>query len=1021
MAQTSNLGAAGDRLPPTSVVAGELYRDAEGHIAHRQAVPAASPDAAPKVPSPSVARRLLPKPRTAATAPSTGGTSTGGIVDGTSVAFAPGVDQLTPPNGVTSVTGNGDPHDVVVVQGQHSWYNITSNTDDSITVNDWHLSDLNNTRMVGVHAIQFADNVTYDVQSRTFIPTPSSYSTAPDVVSTPVAANAVVAPTLPQAHNPGDIVDVRVENTTSQAAVAHDVSFGQVFADGDMPAGGQLIATINGQQVPVQMDVKTTHADGSVAMAVITVDAPALAAGASADIMLGRGTPAAAGAALSPQDFVSHGYNAQLALNFHNADGTQTQQTIDIGNALTQALANGTAQTWLSGPLASEVQIAVPINSTMHAVFAITGHADGSFQTGVTVYNDAAYQTAQTYTYDATITQNGHTAFSQTNIQQYSLSNWHQEAYSAGDPTNADFIVHDVGYLEKSGAIAGFDTSLGVTTTELNTQAANLATANTGPMGGAQVAKTMGMAGWRPDIGPTTQWSADYLASQDPTAYKIMMANANAAGSIPWHITDNNGQMVTIANNPNIWVDGRATGSQSLATNYGTTEAASGWTPDPAHMPDLNYIPYLTTGNPYYLGELQAQANYDVAALDPNYRQGAQGLLYGEERQFAWSLRDLTEAAYATPNSDPLKGYFTNLAQNNINTLYQEYTVGAKGASEGQLQGYVFPGYNPTQVKPWEQDFIAMAMSHAAEMGFTNAGAFATWENNFIAGRFLNGSNGINPLEGPTYFYNYTDPNAPAGTTAPILTTWAQVYNSTFGAGYTPTQLDGLPDNTFGYAAGAKAALASLYNATHATADLVAYAYIVQNSPNMQAGSNDGYDRNQTFDITPVLPDGHHLLNTEIVNVIPDSQVIAATPHAMLVAVSGHNVLQAGSGLSVLMGGSGTDTLLGGAGGGFLFAGTGTERLVAGSGTSVLLGNTGPDTFVFNTSNTAHDQVVGFKPGIDSIEVAAGSSGLTANSLIASATADANGNAVLHLSSQHDVTLAGIHLNQIAASWFHFV
>ncbi len=957
------------------------------------------------------------------TSGSTGGTTSGsstGIVNGTTVAFAPGADVLTPPNGVTSITGNGDPNDVLVLQGDHNWYNISRNTNDSFTVTDWHLGDLHNTTVTGVHAINFADGYSYDFATGTFSPTAAA-TTGASVATTTVPATAVVAPTLPQAQNPGDIVDARIENTTSQAAAAHDVSFGQVFADGDMPAGGQLIATINGQQVPVQMDVKTTYADGSVAMAVVTVDTPALAAGASTDIMLGRGTPATTAPALSPNDFVSHGYNAQLTLNFHNADGTQTPQTIDIGNALTQALAQGTAQTWLNGPLSSEVLVTVPINNTMHAVFAISGNADGTFSTDVQVYNSAGMQAAQTYSYDATITENGKTVYSQPNIQQYSLSSWHQTVYSNADPTYSDFVVHDVNYLQKTGAIASFDTSLGVTSAQLSSDAAKLAASNTGPMGPANVTQGMEMAGGRPDIGPTTQWSADYLASQSPVAYQVMIGEANASGSVPWNITDNNGQLLTITSNPNLWLDGRATSSQSLATNYSTTESASGWALDTAHMPDLSYIPYLMTGNPYYLSQLQDQANYDVASLDPGYRSGSEGLVSGTVRQIAWTLRDLTEAAFATPNADPLKGYFTNLANNNINHLVQQYITSGNGASEGQLQGYIFNSYDSTTNATWQQDFLAMAMAHASQLGFTNAGTFAAWENNFIAGLFLNGSNGYNPLEGTAYYLQMMNPSlapsqAPVGQAA-VATTWAQVYALTYGAGYTPTQLDGSPDMAGGYAAGAKGALASLYNATHSVDDLAAYAYVVQQTPNMQGGPN-GYSTNQTYDITPVLPDGHQLLNTEIVNVIPDSSVTAPTPDSMLVAVSGHNVLQGGNGIAILMGGSGTDTLIGGTGNDFLFAGTGTERLSAGAGNNYLRGNAGADTFVFNPTDTAHDEVVGFKPGTDTIEID-GSAGLTAAGLISSATADANGNAVLHLSSQHSVVLDGIHLNQIAANWFH--
>src|SRR5215813_9497806 len=128
---------------------------------------------------------------------------------------------------------------------------------------------------------------------------------------------------------------------------------------------------------------------------------------------------------------------------FHNADGSTTPQTIDIGSVLSNAIAAGTAQYWLSGPLATEVRVTTPINTQMNATFDIRQNADGTFTTGVTVSNDAAYQTAQSFTYDAKVTDHGGVVFSQSNITQYSYSNWHQDIVSGGAAGDL-YIVHDI-------------------------------------------------------------------------------------------------------------------------------------------------------------------------------------------------------------------------------------------------------------------------------------------------------------------------------------------------------------------------------------------------------------------------------------------------------------------------------------------------------------------------------------------------------------------------------------------------
>ena len=56
--------------------------------------------------------------------------------------------------------------------------------------------------------------------------------------------------------------------TPIDRACGHEITFGEVFAPGQVPQGGHLVAVINGVQIPVQLDVKTTNADGSVKMGI---------------------------------------------------------------------------------------------------------------------------------------------------------------------------------------------------------------------------------------------------------------------------------------------------------------------------------------------------------------------------------------------------------------------------------------------------------------------------------------------------------------------------------------------------------------------------------------------------------------------------------------------------------------------------------------------------------------------------------------------------------------------------------
>ena len=70
------------------------------------------------------------------------------------------------------------------------------------------------------------------------------------------------------------LVTVRLENSGSQSLGSGVATFGQTFKQGDLPAGSGLVAQIGGSSVPLQLDVKSTYADGSVKFAVVSVDRP---------------------------------------------------------------------------------------------------------------------------------------------------------------------------------------------------------------------------------------------------------------------------------------------------------------------------------------------------------------------------------------------------------------------------------------------------------------------------------------------------------------------------------------------------------------------------------------------------------------------------------------------------------------------------------------------------------------------------------------------------------------------------
>src|SRR6185312_10764585 len=148
--------------------------------------------------------------------------------------------------------------------------------------------------------------------------------------SAPVAPqNSTVmdyAPTVPQPSQSGDIVGLILQNTQNTALVSREITFGEVFGAGLVPAGAQLEAIINGVATPVQMDVKTTNADGSAASVVLTMEQPTLAANSSTDVMLAL-VPAGTTPAeplVNLASLTDTNYNLTVDLTLHNSDGTNT-------------------------------------------------------------------------------------------------------------------------------------------------------------------------------------------------------------------------------------------------------------------------------------------------------------------------------------------------------------------------------------------------------------------------------------------------------------------------------------------------------------------------------------------------------------------------------------------------------------------------------------------------------------------------------------------------------------------------
>lgn len=224
--------------------------------------------------------------------------------------------------------------------------------------------------------------------------------------------------------------------------------------------------------------------------------------------------------------------------------------------------------------------------------------------------------------------------------------------------------------------------------------------------------KYMGATGERQEIGLVTEAQATWLAGGSAGP---MLAQAEAHGSVPCHALID-GRIIDVVKYPLATFDQRAL-QGGWKPYFDITNAIV--TPDTAHYPALCYIPYLATGDQYYLEELQYAATWHICGGPPQYAQG-KGIIYPwQQRQFAWGFRDIIAAYIATPDGNvpaPLqpKSYWRAIIDANIAFYTERYIK--RGAPMVQEMGFL--GCDDLRyIAPWQQDYISMVLGWAVWTG----------------------------------------------------------------------------------------------------------------------------------------------------------------------------------------------------------------------------------------------------------------------------------------------------------------
>jgi hypothetical protein len=547
--------------------------------------------------------------------------------------------------------------------------------------------------------------------------------------------------------------DVTIDNISGTNQTNVPFTFGQAFKKSDLSPEDYLLGKITGNaDVPLQFDVKATYDDGSVRHAIISGVLPALNASSSKKMSLVRvNDTSVTDVGVSTASIVAAGFSASASL-----DIAGTVYTADA----TAALSAGTNifSTWLQGSIATEYVLNIPFKGVdgqphafLMAQFAIRFYPGiNKAKVDVAVESTKAYTVTSDVTYNVILNVGGVQKYSKNGLVHFPLARW-KKTYD-WNAANVTHIRHNTAYLIATKQVANYNQSIVMDEATLSGYASMLATSSEfEPMGKGRFTSAMGTTGGRPDIGLAPDSYAATIISMDKRAKDMMLASANCGGSWDGHRRDDStgpgaGMPLDIIHFPYSTLLGTQSDSFNSATGkYERFPAYTSTTPftsDSSHQPAFAYVPYLLTGDFYYMEELHFWCNYNLFQHNPAYRNYEQGVWTSDQlRGQGWTMRTMAEAAAITPDNHPQKMAFRFWLDNNLRFYNTKYTDGNHNALgvvvDGSTVVYSMNGGTNNGLAPWQDDHFTSAVGHASELGFTEATRLLLWKAKFQIGRMI--------------------------------------------------------------------------------------------------------------------------------------------------------------------------------------------------------------------------------------------------------------------------------------------
>jgi hypothetical protein len=345
--------------------------------------------------------------------------------------------------------------------------------------------------------------------------------------------------------------------------------------------------------------------------------------------------------------------------------------------------------------------------------YDIRSYAAGPQRLAVSVENIVDVPETNLVTYGVTVRVGDDVVYTRPSVAHHAFSRW-QQVFRLNGLQEAD-VVPDFAPFHAAKAIPEYLENVANPASEISGSKFDILQIG-------NLTYPMASAGSRAEIGPYPAWVAHYVVHKQAAQREYLLKNGeNVSGAWSIHITNPDDTSITVDQSPNwTWADATpGPRNRKVGRKYGAELGT-------AHQPSLAYVPYLITGDRFYLDEMRHWAHWSLMSWLWG-RSGSEGLTTSQNaRAVAWGLRDLADFAAYAPDHDPDKMYATAKLKNNLRNLDSRVTTEAARDPLGstyRVSGYVPTSKVASQVPGWQNNYLAWSLHHIIGHGFGPEGS----------------------------------------------------------------------------------------------------------------------------------------------------------------------------------------------------------------------------------------------------------------------------------------------------------